>query len=174
MIWVWALSRFSHVLLFQPYGLKPARLFCSWDSPGKNTRVGCHALLQGIFLTQGSKPCLLRIPVFTGRFFTTSANWEARGMMYILQNEVAKVLTHEVNCRARIHSQPGLFSITSLSLSPHVGPLYRLEWRAEVATGPFHRALPLCPGQTERRCLLKGCLTYFMDFLRIIFIIFYF
>ena len=23
------------------------------DSPGKNTRVGCHALLQGIFLTQG-------------------------------------------------------------------------------------------------------------------------
>ena len=26
----------------------------SWDSPGKNTGVGCHALLQGIFLTQGS------------------------------------------------------------------------------------------------------------------------
>ena len=29
------------------------------DSPGKNTRVGCHALLQGIFLTQGSNPGLL-------------------------------------------------------------------------------------------------------------------
>ena len=29
------------------------------DSPGKNTGVGCHALLQGIFLTQGLKPCLL-------------------------------------------------------------------------------------------------------------------
>ena len=28
------------------------------DSPGKNTRVGCHALLQGIFLTQGSNPGL--------------------------------------------------------------------------------------------------------------------
>ena len=24
------------------------------DYPGKNTGVGCHALLQGIFLTQGS------------------------------------------------------------------------------------------------------------------------
>ena len=24
------------------------------DSPGKNTRVGCHALLQGTFLSQGS------------------------------------------------------------------------------------------------------------------------
>ena len=29
------------------------------DSPGKNTGVGCHALLQGIFPTQGSNPCLL-------------------------------------------------------------------------------------------------------------------
>ena len=27
--------------------------------PGKNTAVGCHFLLQGIFLTQGSNPCLL-------------------------------------------------------------------------------------------------------------------
>ena len=26
------------------------------DSPGKNTGVGCHALLQGIFPTQGLKP----------------------------------------------------------------------------------------------------------------------
>ena len=31
----------------------PARLLCPWDSPGKITGVGCHALLQGIFLTQG-------------------------------------------------------------------------------------------------------------------------
>ena len=30
-----------------------------WDSPGKNTRVGCYSLLQGIFLTQVSNPGLL-------------------------------------------------------------------------------------------------------------------
>ena len=30
-----------------------------WDSPGKNTGVGCYSLLQGIFLTQGSNPGLL-------------------------------------------------------------------------------------------------------------------
>ena len=29
------------------------------DSPGKNTEVSCHALLQGIFPTQGSNSCLL-------------------------------------------------------------------------------------------------------------------
>ena len=35
------------------YGLQPARLLWPWDSPGRGTGVGCHALLQGIFLTQG-------------------------------------------------------------------------------------------------------------------------
>ena len=36
-----------------PHWLQPARLLCPWNSPGKNTGVGCHCLLQGIFLTQG-------------------------------------------------------------------------------------------------------------------------
>jgi len=36
-----------------PYGLYLARLPCPWDSPGKNTGVGCYALGQEIFLTQG-------------------------------------------------------------------------------------------------------------------------
>ena len=43
----------------QPYGWQPARLLCPWDSPGKNTGVGCHALLQEIFPTQGLNPSLL-------------------------------------------------------------------------------------------------------------------
>ena len=30
-----------------------------WDSPGKNSGACCHALLQGLFLTQGLNPCLL-------------------------------------------------------------------------------------------------------------------
>ena len=37
----------------QPHRLLPARLLCPWDFPGKNTGVGCHSLLQEIFLTKG-------------------------------------------------------------------------------------------------------------------------
>ena len=37
----------------QLYGLKPARLLCPWDAPGKNTGEGCHVLLQGIFPNTG-------------------------------------------------------------------------------------------------------------------------
>ena len=33
--------------------LWPIRLLCPWNSPGKNTGVDCHFLLQGIFPTQG-------------------------------------------------------------------------------------------------------------------------
>ena len=43
----------------RPYGLQPTRLLCPWCSPGKNTGVDRHALLQGIFPTQESKQCLL-------------------------------------------------------------------------------------------------------------------
>ena len=31
----------------RPHRLEPAGLLCPWDSPGKNTGVGCHFLLQG-------------------------------------------------------------------------------------------------------------------------------
>ena len=56
----------------QPHELEPARLLCIWDSPGKNTGVGCHALLQGIFLTQRSNPCVLHCR----RILYCWATWE--------------------------------------------------------------------------------------------------
>ena len=37
----------------------------SWDFPGKNAKVGCHFLLQGVFLTQGSNSSI------AGGFFTS-------------------------------------------------------------------------------------------------------
>ena len=42
----------------RPHGLQPTRLLHPQDFPGKRTGVGCHFLLQGIFLTQGSNPGL--------------------------------------------------------------------------------------------------------------------
>ena len=41
-------------LTLPPHGLQPARLLCPWNTPGKNTGVGCHSLFQEVFLTQGS------------------------------------------------------------------------------------------------------------------------
>ena len=52
-------TEFNQLCLSLCDPMEPARLLCPWDSPGKNTRVSYHALLQGIFLTQGSKLGLL-------------------------------------------------------------------------------------------------------------------
>ena len=38
--------------------LQPHRLYSPWNSPGQNTGVGSHSLLEGIFPTQGSNPGL--------------------------------------------------------------------------------------------------------------------
>ena len=39
------------VCLFVTLCITSSQLLCPWDFPGKNTGVGCHVLLQGIFLT---------------------------------------------------------------------------------------------------------------------------
>ena len=49
-----------------PHGLEPTRLLCSWDSPSKNTGVGCHSLLQGISQPKDRT----HISCSAGRFFT--------------------------------------------------------------------------------------------------------
>ena len=43
----------------RPHGPQPARILCPGHFPGKNAGMGCHFLLQGIFLTQGSNLHLL-------------------------------------------------------------------------------------------------------------------
>ena len=49
------------------------------DSPGKNTGVGCYALPQCIFPTQGLNRSLL----LAGEFFTTSGTWENGATFYM-------------------------------------------------------------------------------------------
>ena len=62
-----------------PHGLQLARLLCPWTSPGKNSRVGCHSILQGIFLTHRSN----LVSRISGRFFTVWATREAQKLLLI-------------------------------------------------------------------------------------------
>ena len=83
----------SHVQPLQPYGLRPTRLLCPWDSPGKNTGVGCHALLQGDLPHPGIEPASLMSPALAGGFFTTSTTWEAPN----LQNRGQQTIPNRPN-----------------------------------------------------------------------------
>ena len=76
---VCVLNCFSHARLFVTLWTVslPMGLLCPWDSSGKNTGLGCLALLQGISLTQGLNSGLLTSPELAGRFFTTTATCKA-------------------------------------------------------------------------------------------------
>ena len=81
-MWKWlSVSRFGRVRLFAMPWTVVTRLLCPWDSPGKNTGVGCHALLQGIFPTQGSSLYLLHwewiLYSLSGKYIqsTTAYKW---------------------------------------------------------------------------------------------------
>ena len=67
----------------QPYGVWPARFLCPWDFAGKNTGVGCHAPPPGDLPHSGIEPPSLVPPALAGRFFTTSATWEAQKKTHI-------------------------------------------------------------------------------------------
>ena len=72
----------------QPNGLWPARLLCPWESPGQSTGVGCHVLLQGIFLTQGSNlgPLHYRQILYQNPLITTYSSSFPRGLLALSTN----------------------------------------------------------------------------------------
>ena len=70
---------FSHVQLFVTLGTIAHQAPLAMGLSSKNTGVGYHAFLQGIFLTPGSNSCLFSLALIDG-FFTTGATWEAPWM----------------------------------------------------------------------------------------------
>ena len=70
------LSHFSHVRLFATLDWGPPCSSCPWKSLGKNTGVGCHALLQETS-DPGMEPRSLTSAALAGGFFTTTTTWEA-------------------------------------------------------------------------------------------------
>ena len=70
----------------QPYGPKPSRLPCTGESPGKNTGVCCHS--PGDLPNPGTKPVSPASPAVAGRFFATSATWEAPFWLLLICNEL--------------------------------------------------------------------------------------
>ena len=91
--------RYCHCLilscptLLQSRGLKPIRLLCPWDFPGKNAGVGCHFLLQEIFPTRGLNLCLC-VSCISGGFFTAEPPAKPSQVWNLVQNFVleAKIL----------------------------------------------------------------------------------
>ena len=75
---VCTLSHFSNIWLFVTPWTAARQASLSMHSPGKNTGVGCHFLLQGIFPTQGSNWHLLHCRRILYHWATREAWWKSR------------------------------------------------------------------------------------------------
>ena len=100
------------------------------DSPG-NTGVSCHALLQGIFLTQGSNLRLtLTSPALASRFLTISDTWEgqAKCKETLGQNQtLGQKFAQDLRTKSgQDQKNPGLLVLAS-GLHP-LEPLVSQEW----------------------------------------------
>ena len=70
----------------QPQELQPTRLLCLWDSPGKNSGVGCHASSRGTFQPR-DQTSVSYDSWRAGRFFGSTATSEAQ-VMYNIQQSI--------------------------------------------------------------------------------------
>ena len=74
------------------HGRQPTRFLCPWNSPGRNTGLGCHFLLQGIFQTQESNQGLLH----------------CRQIFYCLSYQRSSYINHLILCHP-FHLLPSIF-----------------------------------------------------------------
>ena len=135
-----------------PHGLQPTRLLCPWDSPGKNIGVGCHSLLQGIFLTQGLN---LGLP----HCMADSLPSESPGKSYINIYKEKAMAPHSSTLAWKIPwtEEPG--GLQSMG-SWRVGH----DWATSLSLFTFTRwrrkwqpTLVFLPGESQGRGSLVGC-----------------
>ena len=77
---VWDTCMLNCVWLFATPWTIPTRLLCPWIFSIKNTGVGYHFLLQGVFPSQGLN---LLSSILAGIFITTEPPWNPRGLWYL-------------------------------------------------------------------------------------------
>ena len=121
------------------------RLLCPWDSPGKNTGVGYHALLQGIFPTQGSNPhqlCLLLwqagslIPAPPGKaplFSDSKRRTQMDGEKAAVETVLSAFKCHQPRVMLGVWVQEGT---SETPRAPHQGPPAGTEHRGTPAQAP--------------------------------------
>ena len=88
--------------LLWPRGLQSVRLLCPWNSPGKNTGVGCYFFLQGIFPTQESNPCLLNwqagsLPLSPQRSLLLKVGHSKSGSQWMIV-QISKAIKLWIHC----------------------------------------------------------------------------
>ena len=148
------LSRFCHVQLFVTLWTRACQDPGLWDSPVRNTGVGCHALLQGIFLTQGPNPHRFRLMHWQAGFLPRAASgspWSKsisfqRKNSFRNQNIQGPVSIPIPFLRSRYSSGLRELRVGPASSEAHTGSLSRVGYKELI----FHTIQPVKMQQPSR------------------------
>ena len=149
----------SCLTLWDPMDCSPPGSSVHGDSPGKNTGVGCHALLQGIFPTQGSNPGLLHCRWILSQLSHQGSPRILEWVAYLFSSR-----SSQPRNRIRVSCIAGRFFMNWAIRAAHrkTGLLQILQ----KIGGPFrvssHRCLPpwLSTPFFQRRDALRGLWSY--------------
>ena len=128
---------------FWPWWLLPARPLCPWDSPGKITGVGCHALLQGNLPDPGIEPASPVSPALQIDSLLTEPPGKPRkhvwqALKIFMQNFPGDPVVKIPACNP---GDPGSVPGPGSSI-PHAGtvkPVHRNYWALECRDAPTTR-----------------------------------
>ena len=94
----WVLSCFSNLQLFVTPWTESARLLCPMGLSRQEYWSGLSFLSLEDLPNPGMEFVSLTSPALAGRFFTTSATWEAQRKHYIIMNYTQEDINHELIC----------------------------------------------------------------------------
>ena len=151
-------TQWCQTLCLWLHGLQPARLLCPWNSPGKNTLVGHHSLLQGIFPTQESNPGLPHCRQILFFFFNLFFYWRIIALQnFVVFCQASTWISH------RYTYIPSLLNLPPLPTPSHLLGWYRAPvwvswdmqqipgghlfhiWWCKLPCFSFHTSHPLLP-----------------------------
>ena len=149
---------FSHVWLFAVPWTIAIRLLCPWNSPGKNTGVGCHSLSHGIFWTQGLNLVLLSLPSEPPSFLHVFS-WLDRSfllMLYVVVvQSLRQSLSNPMDCSTPrfpvFHHLPELAQAHVHWVSDAIQPFHPLSSPSPPAFNlSQHQGLSQCVGSSHQ------------------------
>ena len=126
------LSHFSRVRPVRPHRQQPTRLPIPWDSPGKNTGMGCHFLLQCMKVkseSEVSQWCPTRSDLMDCSLLGSSVHgvFQARVLEWGAIAEHQRIVAFELWCWRRRLRVPWTASSSNQSILKEISPEYSLE-----------------------------------------------
>ena len=146
----------------RPHGPQATWLLCPRDSPGKNTWVGCHFLLQGIFPTQGSNLshlCLLHWQAPPGRPYNYHRIYQFADFVLYLSNfflkcssKSAKYSPPPINSNTLLQVSDSFFSFWLAKFPPIVILFPNLMYSMSCFLDPIssHFLITVCQSFTQK------------------------